>query len=443
MVFDPFWKQERGSTTVMAGLLIPLIAFAAVGSVDHSNSVRIRADAQRALDSAVLHCATSPNVCETEFFFTDFTENTWVEGTPTVTIAPDPVTGEVLGTATINVKSILKNGAASILGGAQQPYTPMQVTAGALLSPSSKEKLTVSEIVLVLDVSSSMSGSKVAGLKAQVPAFINRVFDAEPLTENVPPKVSIIPYSGATRFPVGANFEQYLSSASCEPSGYCDDPNVWNGCFAMEAMATMANGAMASPNSIPWYGDGERSGTSYHFCPPPSSEAIFFEDSKQPLLDRVAGLSLGAGTGTYTALSWAYRSLEAPASAPFRNGVASDDLPRAVILFSDGEPYAELPGSYSNVSSHWGSAIPNSDNDALQSTQETCDVINNDPNMELYTSYFSENSGGSTSAKAVMQNCAPDMSNFWHAHLGNLSSTLEDIGDSFIDPLPPTARLTH
>jgi len=418
-----FFKSLHGSIAASTAIIFSTLGLAAVGAVDYANAVSAKSIAQQSLDAAVLACAIDGGECDSESLRNILSlRGVDYNGDPDIDIAYANETGIATGTLDFEINSIILGGVGVLIGGDGNPFSDIGVRSAAIgLLDADGEggkpnvNLDGHEITLVLDASRSMR-QELSNLKRDGAEFVDRLYDFGD------PKVSILPFGAVVRFPTGRGFEDFLDSSECPIGTNCPNTAAWDGCFRFETMDQIAAVKPAEPYSIGWYGD-----IIYNVkgrprtCPPAGNEALFFSTDREVVKSKIAGLETSLGTGTERSLNWAYRAALSDTDSPYRNGVASDQKSKTIVLFSDGKPVGigdEDPGNPRKK-----------DPEKLASTLHTvCDAVNADPSINLYVIYYDTGLGNDGSDGAeIMERCAVDAGNFWLSYEGNLSSRFDQI----------------
>ncbi len=144
-------------------------------------------------------------------------------------------------------------------------------------------------------------------------------------------------------------------------------------------------------------------------------------DNKQTILDDIDAMFIGGETYIPSGLTWGQRVLSS--GEPFVGGVSKsqakkDKIKKYLILMTDGDntKSAQLPGA----PSHWGS-------DVTQANSWTAKACNNIKSEDI--SVFTVTFGTLTNeTKDLIQNCASNSSQYYHATTGNdLKAAFNDI----------------
>ncbi len=257
------------------------------------------------------------------------------------------------------------------------------------------------EISLVLDVSGSMNGARIANLKAAAKDFLDIVL-ADPTTASNT-FVTVIPYSGGVR--VGPHFAGYLDPAV--------DPLTFSGCFDSDETIMdddlLPVGAFGEldPTYRRWSGAGES------WCPPAASAAQFHRNDLEPLKTFIDGMTLGDGTGTDGGVAWGLKALSPDWVGLLPGGQADRPAPyesetvKALIVMTDGRI---LPQWRPNGSG--GHEIKYDQGVAENNFATVCDLARAKPNVSVYAVGFEV---PDPAMLLLLQDCASDPSKYYEA----------------------------
>lgn len=220
------------------------------------------------------------------------------------------------------------------------------------------------EIVLVLDVSGSMRGTKIATLRTAAADFMSIIFGERATSDTL--RVSVIPYSGNVRFP--ANYISWLNRDT-------ENRNNFTGCFQpMGARREVFSGAN-DPDEIgrqqmslfsgigdmrrdfldndnrffpsfprshgAFQGNPARPNNDGNCLRRPENTILAFSNNRDALIRHVRGLNTEGLTATDLAMSWARRFTHQSWRGRFLETVQypenRDETNKIVILMTDGQ----------------------------------------------------------------------------------------------------------
>lgn len=206
------WSDARGNVALIFGLSLPVLVLITVCGVDIHRASTVRANLQDALDAAALAAARSTYTDEEDLTnvglaslranLNAYPDIILVEESATFELNGDQV---VIANARVNVKTLVANIFLPPYGQVMDEYLP--VGAHSEVNRSSKNL----EVALVLDITGSMSGSKIESLKDAAEDLVDMV--VQDLQTPFYSKMAIVPYS------MGVNLGGYANSARGTPIG--------------------------------------------------------------------------------------------------------------------------------------------------------------------------------------------------------------------------------
>lgn len=279
--------------------------------MDFARAYRVKSALQSALDSGVLAAAKLPLGAQPSeiqsagqtFFNTSLARVSadGAVGQPTFTRAA----GIVQGTVNANVDMTL----ASVVG-----YTSMSVTVQSSATSAGKGM----ELMLVLDVSGSMGGSKISALRTASTGLLDAIYGG---AETRPDTwIGVTPFSGRVNV-----FDYGASWMTGTGPGWSDRL-----CTDRRSSPNIENDEPPSAEAFPYYfATSGYSGTAT--CPTP--KALGLTPDRSTVQTRIDSLVSTAGTSTQVGMVWGWRML-----SPKWQGLWSDaSLPKS---------YADSPGKY-------------------------------------------------------------------------------------------------
>ena len=361
-----FVSHRAGNVTVIFALALAPLTASVGGALDYTRTFTIGDELQSALDTGVLAAASLTQTREPEavveaFVAAAIAEHDGVIENLVVTVTHDTALNArtVHAAADVSVPTVL-------LGVAGINTLAIQRTAEAT------EKISKMEISLVLDISSSMGGSKIDSMREAALEFVSTVFGQTSDAGADLTSLSVVPYGGTVA--LTDYFYSYIDPAASadaiEAEMIADgaDPedvsgtvsfslSDWNGCLEMDDTAVRsvtltADSFVPVPDLTVWNRGNE-------WCPDsPGTEAIFLSKNVSAISDVIATFDnpvLSDGTGTDIATSWGVRALD-PAWRGLLNGDFSDrpsdwgaeDTQKVMVVMTDGGITAQFrsPAGY-------------------------------------------------------------------------------------------------
>ncbi|MEX2650538.1 MAG: pilus assembly protein [Alphaproteobacteria bacterium] len=341
-----FARESRGVTHLIFALSLIPIVLAAGASIDMGRAYVVRARLSYALDSAGLAVGSAPtnDVTELQTILEDYfsanypEERLGVPATPVMTIDGNTINLS----ATAELPTTLMN----VIG-----IHVLQVSASSTIIKTTKGL----EVAMVLDITGSMAGSKIAALITASHAFVDILFGDD--ETNVKLKIGIVPFN--TTVNLGTGMGSYVKDEDAARFS----PDTWKGCVEArpgghdttdEYVASDAadNGRWRAyawpPHAIQnnWPPVTATAGPNKG-CP--DAEVLAMTSSKTPLHDRINELTAVGNTHVNIGAVWGWRLLS-PAE-PYTEGVAYGDTEfgKVAIIMTDGENViSTTSGTYSS-----------------------------------------------------------------------------------------------
>lgn len=361
-----FVLSHAGNISVTFALALAPVTASVGGALDYTRTFTIGDELQSALDSGVLAAASLTQTRDPEevveaFVAAAIAEHDGVIESLVVTVTHDTALNArtVHAEADVTVPTILLG----VTG-----INTLQIGRDS----EATEKISKMEISLVLDVSSSMSGSKIDSMREAALEFVSTVFGQ---TEDAGPdltSLSVIPYGGTVA--LTDHFYSFIDPAASadaiEAEMIADgaDPedvtgtvsfglSDWNGCLEMDHEAVRsvdlpAGGFIPVPDLTVWNRGNE-------WCPDSAgTEAIFLSRSVSQVstvIETFDNPVLSDGTGTDIATSWGVRALDpvwrGRLDGDFEHRPAdwdAEDTQKVMVVMTDGGITAQLraPAGY-------------------------------------------------------------------------------------------------
>ena len=199
-----FAVSTRGNVAMIFALTLPILVLVTVGGVDINRASTVRLNLQDALDAASLAAARSSYVTDADLTRVGTAAlKANLQAYPNITLGTATFTLNaqqiVIADATVNVKTLVANIVLPPYGKFLDDTLP--VKAHSEVNRSSKNI----EVALVLDITGSMSGSKIVDLKAAAVELVDIVVKDQQTPYYT--KMSVIPYS------IGVNVGTYANAA--------------------------------------------------------------------------------------------------------------------------------------------------------------------------------------------------------------------------------------
>lgn len=452
-----FRRDERGAVLILFVLVVlPLLTIAAV-VIDFSQTLVVKRQLTAAVDSAALALGALPQITEEAelsskahaYIQAHYPAN--AIGTLTGWTATRSDNGEeVVVTATVTVPT-------AFMGLAGLDEMTVNVASTVL------RKETRLEVVMVLDNSGSMGGTKISSLKTAANELVTILFGENETSESV--KIGLVPFTGGVnvkshydvaRWPDDPVPNQLLDLDKDRPAAlnnqifsnldatestwtvlgkmgntgteYARMASQWKGCLRSRAAPFDTEDAIPTDGNTDTlfsayfrpFGGNSSDKNSYanvssnqqnENCPTATVQAL--TNVKLTITDAIDDMVADGTTNIPEALAWGWRVISP--GAPFTDGAGYEDqnVIKAVIVLSDGENLAE------HMFSSYGPSGSVSNSTLNTKLQTVCSNIkgnmDNDPADEdivVYTITFSVNS---PTIQTLMRNCATDANKYFNS----------------------------
>ena len=205
-------SDARGNVAMLFGLSLPVLILMTIGGVDIHRASTVRVNLQDALDAATLAAARSPysededlrevGLAALRANLKAYPDIILREADTTFSLNEDAV---VVASSKVDVKTLVANVFLPPYGKFMDDYIP--VGAHSEVNRSSKNL----EVALVLDITGSMSGSRITAMKAAARDLVDLV--VQDVQAPYYTRMSVVPYS------IGVNLGSYANGARGTPVG--------------------------------------------------------------------------------------------------------------------------------------------------------------------------------------------------------------------------------
>jgi len=411
-------RTERGAVAVIVALaVVPLMVGGGL-AVDLSRAYLVKSRLSHALDAAGLAVgtmrtnSTSTTYLETQFnnFFTANYPSSEVGSTHDLTFIDNGGIITVSGKTTVNTVFM------SIVG-----IDTITVSSTAEIKVETKGL----ELVMVLDNTGSMSGSKLSSMKTAALDLIDIVFAGESAPDNV--KIGLAPFSGSVN--IGSGMSAYVNDTSAYDWG----STSWDGCVMARSYpddvddSSVAAGGYWDPFYWPDHNDYNNWDRDTYYSidsSPPSTKgpnkycprAVTPLTNDRATLESEINAQWAAG---YTHINfgavWGWRLISP--SEPFTQGSAygDPDWNKAIIILTDGDnttsnsvytAYKYRDDNVLGSTSSWGTTA-----ELNSRLSEVCTGIKN-AGVIVYTITFNVSS---STTQNLFENCASDSSKYYNS----------------------------
>jgi len=427
------YRDRRGVVAVIFALaLVPLIA-AGGAAIDISRAYLVRQRLSFAVDAAGLAVGSSTGSFEElelvmqRYFDANYpVGEIGVPGTPVLLIQDNIVTV----TASAEVEATLMR----IVG--------VHHIAVSAVSEVIRETKGL-EVVLVLDNTGSMAGSKLTSLKEAAAEFTNILFGAETLPENL--AIAIVPFN--TTVNIGTSMRTPYTKG---PSESQFSPDVWRGCVEERGATsprrdTTDDWVNNSAHQWPRYRWPSHStqnnwpsvqGTRGEIRGPNKDCPVALlplTNVKADIMAKIEQMEARGNTHINVGAVWGWRVLSP--GEPFTEGRPYDDpeYNKAIVIMTDGENVISSTtgtyGAYGQVSQH-GTTLGTTNSGQKEGVLNTrtatvCENIKATGTI-VYTITFQVSDN---TARTLMRNCATDTGKYFDSPSNeSLRATFRAIG---------------
>ena len=433
-----FLADTRGNVAMVFALSSMALTTAVGGGLDYSRSAGIGTELQAALDSGVLAAASLTQTRTAEEVVRAYVEAAIGDHAGVM----DSLVLEVNSDISLNSRQIGARAAVQV------PTTLLGVVGINAITVSREteavERARNIEISLVLDISSSMSGSRIDNLREAALDFVDTVLDADVSGAT---SISVVPYGGTVKLP--DSFFRFVTSASTyAPSGFDwllpvpTSAADWNGCLEMtrtqvDDIALSVGDHGIVPRFTVW-------NRNNGWCPDEEgTEAVFLTNDRaalRGLISRFDNPMLSDGTGTDIATGWGVRALdpawrgELGGASDFSDRPAAYDDPetmKVMVVMTDGgitsqrrpdSSWIPLIGMLSHVGTR-GTDDLYTTNQARSNFEDLCDYAK-DNDVIVYSIAFQVGGGRN---QRDMEDCASSPARFYDVQDLNIAAAFSAI----------------
>ena len=320
-------RDRRGSAAIIFAVsILPLVAAAGM-AVDGLYAFSVRSQLASAVDAAALAGARSINDANRsgqiqQFFNANFSSSVPVDP---LSIAVDSGAGTVSVAARARPQTSLMK----LFGRADIPVAATSIAqiqgAGGM------------ELSMVLDVTGSMKGSKLASLKRAGNNLLNALYKTNETVKNL--SIAVVPFAGRVNI---KPHRDWMTPANPFLWQYW-----WAGCADERTGSNAWDDSTITEEKLPEYKPGGSVLNAYEFCPPSSVLPLTPEKSKIKAV--IDGLEAEGNTRTDIGMSWGWRTLSPLWRATWGSATAPADyddpkIRKVVVMMTDGENTPSMSG---------------------------------------------------------------------------------------------------
>lgn len=459
-------RSERGNVAIITALaIVPLLAILG-GGVDILRATTMSARLSSAVDSATLAAANLTNSADVETVINEYIDTNFVgreDVRDTINLTFDADTAINAKTISVSATGHIDTYFLGLFGIRTLPIRSASV--------ATQSKTNV-EIALVLDISSSMRGSRIANLKTASDSFVRQILDDEDSRDVT--SISVIPFGGTVN--VGEDLFNAYAVSLADADAVDPDEDTYSDSDVVDVGFRFSDGDFCLEYVADDYDDELLPATSRgqvpHFwkwwnfhpwCPLDSSAMFMNSNDIDALTTYLAGMTLSDGTGMDIGAKWGLKALSTTWEGKFAGDFADrpmaygDDVLKVLVVMTDGgitHQFRPLDTSLNNVHSDRsdnnvadGDGNSNSGNSANQQTVVSKGGTNTTPETDQAVGYFKRVCDDAKASGAIvytigfqisegslpdnmMQYCASDSSKYYHVESLDIQSAFDSIATS-------------
>lgn len=448
-----FWHNASGNFGIMTALCVTPLIILACGSVDVVRMTSAKQRLQAMADSATLAAASLSNSSDMEVAIDEYMDANQPDEVPWDTLTYE---SSIL-TSSLNAKEVQVSASVTV----KTPFLSLIGidTSTVTADSTAVESASNIEISMVLDISSSMSGTKLTSLKSAASEFVEIMLDDE---DEDYTSINLVPFGGTVNLgkSIYENYVNASSSAITYPSksqynvgtsvpynnylfpnaGYCIEYQDQD--FDLDDIA--ANSRAQVPHFT-------RYSAKNDWCPPEESEVVLNTNDADSLTDHINAFELSDGTGMDIGVLWGAKalspSLRGDLGGDFSDRPADFDDPETIkiaVIMSDGditaqfrpkEPEDDADAMDAQNSSKRQTVVnkgntsssSSSSNNAIAYFKRICEDMD-DNGIQIYTIGFKITSG--STADTLLEYCASSSGNYYFVEGLDLDDAFNSIAAS-------------
>ncbi len=411
MAYRGFFRNNSGHVAVIFGLcLIPIMT--AVGiSIDYSSAISAKSKIQAGLDAAALAAGRTLQTSGKES-----------EASAAAVKIFDATVDNTIN-AVLNVDGIdASTGNIDLTGTADVPTAFLSLVGidSITVAASTQAKLAIGgegekpiEVSMMLDVTGSMSGSKISDMKLAAKDLVQIVLQSN---EIVPDKtrVALVPFSESVNI---RDYAPQATNSASPKAKFKDNSGNFQTWKAAKNCTTERTGSEAFTDAAPT--GKNKTGTMYTpngSCNPANS-LIPLTDDQSALEQAIEGFTATGYTAGHLGTAWVWYTL----SPNWKNVWPKDSRPndynpesatKIAILMTDGEYNTEYSNGVMTRHQPNGTQSPNGSSDTQ--ADKLCENMKA-TGITVYTIGFALNNN---KAKSTMKNCATSEEHYFLAEDG-------------------------
>jgi len=451
-----FYSDLSGNISITFAICITVLLVAMGGAVDFANAFSNKSKFQDIADATALAAVKGDNVSQMKKIGKAYIEQYNRNKTDRFVLTKDKINARLNGgkkTVTVELQGKPETYFLHLIGMDNIPFKA---------SSTVTEAETDIEISLVLDISFSMTGNKIANLRTAANEFIDKMIGSGGTSSTT--SISIIPFGGNVN--IGASLAEKLMASNVSADFDPDDYDYRQSVLNPETLATsnyrFTDGMNCIETSIVDYDTGiipdhSRSqlprfvnrNSMLPICPEDVSAILFNSNNKNALKRKINTMQISHGTAMDAGALWGLKAL-----SPSHRGVVGgsfSDRPydfdgssqKVLVIMSDGNITGQgrprEPNNPNRLSG--GTANPGNmptydagttgsasgDNDGVGRFKKVCDIAAQQ-NIDVYTVGYNISSG--EIADTLLSECVTSSRNYFFVENADINKAFETIASS-------------
>ncbi len=389
--------DQRGAVALMFAGSVFLLAAIVGGAVDFAQAYRAKALIQSTIDAAALAAARIKQLGGSDEAALD-SARFYLESLRSSLPITGPMSAEVVdGGMSIRIVADVHH-KTSFLGaiGLTQLFVGSSSTASFGIGSAGRTNV---ELVMMLDITGSMAGSKIADLKVAAEDLVGIVVSDDQSAATS--KVALVPFSNSVRLE-----PELFERATGKPMV---GARTYSGCV-VERIGPEAY--TDAPPALGAYVVPIEDKVNNNNCPNRHT-VVALTDDKNRLIAHIRQLDEGGATAGHLGTAWSWYMLSPRWSGMFPSGSAPAPYADITTLHPSGEPKLRkiavlmTDGEYNVAYSSTSSVLQ---------ARELCRAMKS-AGIEVFTVGFEL--GGNATAIATLRDCASDSSKFYNTTTGD------------------------
>jgi Flp pilus assembly protein TadG len=350
-----FVREEDGTILMFTAVILIILLVVAGMGVDIMRFESTRTELQQTLDRSTLAAASLTQELDSEDVVRDYFDKAGLGDKLTSVIVTN-------GLNFRNVRAEAEAETNPIFMDLLDPSSQMQLQAKGL--SIAEQRITNVEIMLVLDVSGSMAGSKLTNLKNAASEFVENVLEADGEGRI---SIGIVPYNGQVNLPQYLQNLYNMTEDHGETNVNCSDlpSSVYSGLGMSTSLAMPVTGYVdtysSTTRSSSYLDENNSSAVPYapnRWCMPNANTMVRAPTNNiNQLQAHINGLTAGGATSINAGMKWGMALLD-PGSRDVISGMIAqgqtpavfsgrpfdyvdDESMKVVVLMTDGEHFPE------------------------------------------------------------------------------------------------------